>query len=141
MIEVQDPHDQISGDIVDLHRWAELAQEDARGDICIRIVSRTEAQSLNKRFRQRNKATNVLAFPADEPGLLGDVAICGPVVQEEVKNVGCTLPERYAQLIVHGVLHLRGYDHDRDTDASVMEGKERTLLKTLGFGDPYRHHD
>jgi probable rRNA maturation factor len=112
--------------------------------VAIRIVGSKEAQSLNRHYRGKDYATNVLSFPADLPEgvqlpLLGDIVICAPVVAKEAKEQGKTLRAHYAHLTIHGVLHLLGMDHDNDKEADIMEQIEREIMDDLGFDDPYAH--
>jgi probable rRNA maturation factor len=109
-------------------------------------VDATESASLNERYRRRAGATNVLAFsgtelPASSPGdceLLGDLVICAPVVASEAREQGKSLDAHWAHMAIHGVLHLLGYDHATDAEAKIMERREKELLESLGFEDPYR---
>jgi probable rRNA maturation factor len=111
------------------------AREASRADITLRIVGRTESQKLNKRFRKKNYPTNVLSFPYG--GGSGDVVLCHPVIAREAREQGKNLRAHYAHLVVHGILHLRGYDHLRRSAAARMEKAEIRILRRLGFGDPY----
>jgi len=126
-----------------LQKWAELALSDM-GEACltIRIVDEEESADLNKRFRSREGATNVLSFEADVPPqvdlpLLGDIVICAPVVAAEAVNQEKELQAHWAHMVIHGVLHLIGFDHQSSADAAVMESREIQLLAGLGFPDPY----
>ena len=122
----------------ELAAWAEAALAgDARG-LCIRIVGHREGLELNERFRRQDRPTNVLAFEAEEPGILGDIAICAPVVAAEATEQSKRLADHYAHLVVHGVLHLKGMDHETAADAAAMEAEEVRLLGDLGIADPYR---
>jgi probable rRNA maturation factor len=94
-----------------------------------------EARRLNSKFRRRNYPTNVLSFPYGKGS--GDIVLCHPVIAREAREQGKTLRARYAHLVVHGILHLRGYDHLRTVDAARMEKAEIRILRRLGFGDPY----
>ena len=108
------------------------------GQVTVRFVDAEEGQALNREFRNKDYATNVLSFPYEsEPVVCGDLVICAPVVEREASEQGKSLEAHIAHLIVHGVLHLQGYDHERKTDAHRMEDKERALLAALGFADPY----
>ena len=118
-------------------RWAASALGGDSRSLCIRVVEETEGAQLNGRFRGRDHATNVLAFPADESGLLGDIAICAPVAAREAHDQGKRLADHYAHLIVHGILHLKGMDHGTETDAVAMEAQESKLLAGFGIDDPY----
>jgi len=104
----------------------------------VRIVGPAESRRLNRRFRKKDKPTNVLSFPYDDPGVLGDVVICAAVVEREAREQGKRSKAHWAHMVVHGVLHLRGYDHMRPADARVMEGRERAILARLSFPDPYQ---
>ena len=117
--------------------WAEAALKNEDRTVCLRVVGEAEGAELNARFRDREHATNVLAFPADEPGLLGDIAICAPVATREALEQDKTLTDHYAHLVVHGVLHLLGMDHDTPASAEVMEAKETQVLRCFGISDPY----
>ena len=110
------------------------------GQITIRFVDTEEGQALNRDYRHKDYATNVLSFPYDtDPVVCGDLVICAPVVESEAKEQGKTLDAHYAHLIVHGTLHLQGYDHETgEDDALAMEDKERQILAALGYDDPYR---
>lgn len=123
-----------------LRHWAERALNDEEGDVCVRIVDRGEGADLNHRFRQCAAATNVLAFPAGEASVLGDIAICAPVVAEEARAQGKPLEHHYAHLVVHGVLHLLGMDHANESEARDMEAQEVALLAQLGIDNPYGPH-
>ncbi|NBB93368.1 MAG: rRNA maturation RNase YbeY [Gammaproteobacteria bacterium] len=108
----------------------------------VRIVDESEARELNHRWRSRDYATNVLSFPADLPegagvNLLGDIVICAPVLDREAAEQGKTLEAHFAHMLIHGILHLRGFDHMSAQSAEVMESREIGLLADLGFGNPY----
>ena len=111
------------------------------GQITIRFVDSEEGQSLNSDYRGKDYATNVLSFPYEvEPVVAGDLVICAAVVEREAAEQEKTLEAHYAHLIVHGILHLQGYDHEiGENEARLMEDKERTILAQLGFADPYRN--
>lgn len=123
-----------------LRRWARLAAGERRGELGIRVVGRREGRQLNERWRGRAYATNVLSFPAAaELGgrQIGDIVVCAPVVAREAREQGKTLAAHWAHMIVHGTLHLVGFDHARAKDARLMEGRERALLARIGIADPY----
>lgn len=109
------------------------------GQITVRFVDAEEGQSLNRDYRHKDYATNVLSFPyALEPIVCGDLVLCAPVVAREAAEQGKPLEAHYAHLIVHGMLHLQGYDHETDeSEAQRMETQERALLATLTYPDPY----
>lgn len=124
-----------------LNIWATTALSIVAKDnleLTIRIVDQDEMQLLNRDYRKQDKPTNVLSFPFDDPpgvqtSLLGDVLICAPVVEREARDYGLTLIERWAHIVVHGVLHLCGYDHLQQQEANVMTQLELQILKKLGF--------
>ena len=117
--------------------WAQSALAGDTRALCIRLVDAEEGAMLNGRFRGRHRPTNVLAFPADESSLLGDIAICAPVAGREAREQSKRLADHYAHLVIHGVLHLQGMDHQTDADADAMEAQEARLLASLGIVDPY----
>jgi probable rRNA maturation factor len=109
-------------------------------EICLRIVDEAESQDLNHRYRQKNKSTNVLSFPYHETGdqtLIGDIIICAPIVGQEAIAQSKPLIAHWAHLSIHACLHLQGFDHENEIDASIMENHEITILKRLGFNNPY----
>lgn len=113
-----------------------------QADLAIRIVDEREGSALNRHYRGKDGATNVLSFPAELPEgvklpLLGDLVICAPVVAREAAEQGKPVAAHYAHLTVHGVLHLLGWDHEDDKDAEAMEQLEREILAGLGLPDPY----
>ena len=119
---------------------AALDVDGARGgQITVRLVDADEGRELNRGYRDKDYATNVLSFAYEtEPVVCGDLVVCAPVVAREAGEQGKTLIAHYAHLIVHGILHLQGYDHETGADeARQMEDKERAILATLDFGDPY----
>ena len=125
-------------------RWAEAACQGRikRADIAIRIVDEKEARALNKHYRGKDYATNVLSFPAELPEgvtlpLLGDLVICAPVVAREALLQNKSMPAHFAHLTVHGVLHLLGLNHEDDREADAMEAIECGILADLGFANPY----
>jgi probable rRNA maturation factor len=120
-----------------LRRWARLAAGRRRGELGIRVVGSRESRALNQRWRGRAQPTNVLSFPGDGR-LIGDIVVCAPVVAREARAQGKTLPAHWAHMVMHGTLHLLGFDHARAADAQRMERRERALLARLGFADPYR---
>jgi probable rRNA maturation factor len=129
-----------------IERWARhaLGPVGGRGavrlaEVTVRFVSRTEAIALNERFRARDYAPNVLSFPYESgPGTVnGDIAICPAIVAREAHAQGKSFEDHLAHLVVHGVLHLRGYDHVEDRDAARMERLESRLVVGLGLADPW----
>jgi len=122
-----------------LERWANAAA-DGRTSLTVRFVGAAEGRALNRAYRGQDHATNVLTFPypAADRGLAGDIVLCAPVVAREARAQGKPARAHYAHLLVHGLLHLRGYDHARATQAREMEALETRILRRLGFADPYR---
>ena len=122
-----------------LRAWARLAAAGRDGLLGIRVVGAGESRALNERWRGKPGPTNVLSFPAGEGAgaLIGDVVVCAPVVAREARAQGKALRAHWAHMIIHGTLHLLGYDHLRATDARRMESRERLLLGRLGYPDPY----
>ena len=119
---------------------AALDVDGARGgQITVRLVDADEGLQLNRDYRGKDYATNVLSFPYDvEPVVCGDLVLCAPVVAREAAEQSKSLTAHYAHLIVHGLLHLQGYDHEAgERQARQMEDRERTILAALGFTDPY----
>jgi len=139
-----------TGDVPSSERirdWAAAALEErVTAELTVRIVDESEGQTLNRRYRDQDRPTNVLSFPSDLPvgmpaeemgDLLGDVVICAPVVAQEAREQGKAPEAHWAHLVVHGVLHLLGYDHEEPDQAARMEARERVVLAGLGFPDPY----
>lgn len=107
--------------------------------LSIRVVGAAESRRLNRTWRGKDKPTNVLSFPAPatQSPLLGDLAICAAVVAREAREQGKSPQAHWAHMVVHGVLHLLGYDHEADRDATVMEARETALLANFGYANPY----
>jgi probable rRNA maturation factor len=119
-------------------RWIRAAI-DAPAEVTVRIVGEAEGLALNRDFRAKARATNVLTFDyAQEPIVVADLVLCAPVVAREAREQGIPLEAHYAHLLVHGALHAQGWDHQRTADARAMEARESELLMALGFTDPYR---
>ena len=128
----------------EITRWAETALQDqsVESELGVRLVDEEEGKQLNQQWRQGKTATNVLSFPADieldfEPRLLGDVVICIPVIEREALAQGKTPINHLAHMVIHGTLHLIGYDHIEDKQAEHMEAMEIQLLKSLNIDNPY----
>lgn len=135
------------------HENEQLPRGDKALALTIRIVGAAESRRLNRTWRDKDKPTNVLSFPAVplSPGAsglpprfpaknvseLGDLAICAPVVAREAREQGKSPQAHWAHMVVHGVLHLLGYDHENDRDAEVMEARETKILAQFGYPDPY----
>jgi probable rRNA maturation factor len=120
-----------------LRDFARAALPARHGELTIRIVDLAESQAFNRDYRGKDKPTNVLSFQG-EGGILGDLVICAPVVASEAKAEGKLLRAHWAHMVVHGCLHLRGYDHEHDDEARRMEAREVRILGELGFENPYQ---
>ena len=127
-----------------IQRWVDAALEGHERDaeVVVRIVDVKESAELNKQYRHKQGPTNVLSFPANLPegiglNLLGDLVVCAPVVEREALEQQKPLAHHWAHIIIHGVLHLQGYDHVHDDEAEVMENREIKLLQTLNINNPY----
>lgn len=125
-------------------RWLEavLPQFQPQSEVTIRIVDEEESHHLNLTYRGKDKPTNVLSFPFEAPpevelSLLGDLIICRQVVEQEAIEQQKSAEEHWAHMVVHGCLHLLGYDHIEDEEAEEMEGLETEILAELGYADPY----
>jgi probable rRNA maturation factor len=128
---------------------APRAARDSMANLTIRVVGAAESRVLNRTWRGKDKPTNVLSFPsgdfvaeklaapASREALLGDLAICAPVVAREAREQDKPAKAHWAHMVVHGVLHLLGYDHENDRDAAVMEAREAAILRRFGYADPY----
>ncbi|MEH0166199.1 rRNA maturation RNase YbeY [Roseateles microcysteis] len=109
------------------------------GEIAVRIVGAEEGRALNKEYRGKDYATNVLTFDySHEPVVGADLVICAEVVEQEAKEMGIDILAHYAHMLVHGTLHAQGYDHEEDDEAACMEARETELMVGLGFADPYQ---
>ncbi|MFP1765104.1 rRNA maturation RNase YbeY [Lonsdalea quercina] len=125
-------------------RWLEavLPQFQAKSEVTIRIVDEAESHELNHTYRGKDKPTNVLSFPFEAPPevelpLLGDLIICRQVVEQEAAEQEKTQEEHWAHMVVHGCLHLLGYDHIEDSEAEEMESLETEIMQGMGYADPY----
>ncbi len=139
--------------VSDIQKWLEQVIEHVGNDtarsieISVRIVDEAEGRALNKQFREKDSATNVLSFPLLDAGLselpaelplaLGDIVICGPVVEREAGEQGKNSSDHWAHMLVHGALHLFGYNHETDVEAREMEMLEARILAVGGVEDPY----
>lgn len=120
-----------------LKRWAKAALR-VDTEVTIRFVDADEGRALNSAYRGKDYATNVLTFPlTEQPHLMGDIIICAPVVQSEADAQQKSIEAHYAHLTVHGILHLHGYDHETEPQAELMESLEVTILRKLGYANPY----
>jgi probable rRNA maturation factor len=118
-------------------RWVRAALE-SPGEITVRIVGAEEGQALNRDFRGKDYATNVLTFDySHAPVVSADLILCAPVVEAEAREQNISLEAHYAHLLVHGTLHAQGHDHEDEAEAQVMESQETAILAALGFDDPY----
>lgn len=118
-------------------KWAKAAIR-VDTEVTIRLVDEAEGRALNKTYRGKDYATNVLTFPlTEEPHLMGDIIICAPVVAAEALAQNKPLEAHYAHLTVHGILHLHGYDHEIEAQAELMESLETAIVSKLGYANPY----
>ena len=127
-----------------LEGWAlaALGRRAGAHEVALRLVGPAESRRLNRHYRGKDKPTNVLSFPttvdsAITPRPLGDLVICPQVLKREAREQGKTERAHWAHLVVHGILHLLGYDHEDDTDARRMERREVAVMRRLGFANPY----
>lgn len=120
-----------------VRRWVRAALDDD-GNVTVRFVDTIEGRALNAEYRGKDYATNVLTFVYDdaEPRA-GDIVLCAPVIRKEADTQRKTLAAHYAHLVVHGMLHMQGFDHERAADAKAMEARETAILARLGLPDPY----
>ena len=128
-----------------IKRWVSAALDSKTGDteLSIRIVDEAEGKALNETYRGASGPTNVLSFPFDEKTpeplpLIGDIVVCAPVVATEAEQQNKALNAHWAHMIIHGVLHLLGYDHQNDSEAAIMEALETEIMQKLGFAPPYK---
>ncbi|MEO5882501.1 MAG: rRNA maturation RNase YbeY [Caldimonas sp.] len=120
-------------------RWLRAALGSTPAELTVRIVGEDEGRALNREFRGRDYATNVLTFDYQRaPAVVADIVLCAPVVEREAGAQGVGLDAHYAHLLVHGALHAQGFDHEQQVDADRMERREADILARLGFADPYR---
>ena len=122
-----------------LRSWAKAALL-ADAQVTLRLVGGREGRALNRAYRGKDQATNVLtfAYPDIEP-LCGDIVLCAPVIAKEAREQRKPIDAHYAHLVVHGMLHLQGYDHDSSSDARAMEALEAEIIVNLGYADPYKN--
>jgi probable rRNA maturation factor len=127
-----------------IKRWVGAVIDSNQGDteLIVRIVDEPEGKLLNETYRGASGATNVLSFPFENQTpealpLIGDIVVCAPIVEREAQQQNKDLNAHWAHMIIHGVLHLLGYDHQNDSEAAVMEGLETEIMQKLGFPPPY----
>jgi len=133
--------------LIDINRFVQavfLHEQLVASELTLRLVDEPEMQSLNHHYRGKNYPTNVLSFPSNIPKevelevpFLGDIVLCVPVIEREAIEQSLTISAHWAHMIVHGLLHLLGYDHENEEDAELMEAKEIILLNNLGIDNPY----
>jgi len=129
--------------LADFERWVAAALQNSHAQLeqTICVVDEAQSRELNNRFRGKDSATNVLAFPGDNNLLdydcLGDLVICAPLVTTEAQQQGKSVDAHWAHLVVHGMLHLQGFDHQTEQQANSMEALEIEILDTLGYSNPY----
>jgi probable rRNA maturation factor len=126
----------------DFEHWAKSSLQQTQGELTVRIVDRPESQILNRNYRGKDKPTNVLSFPFEAPEhvpsrYLGDLVICAPIVTAEAREQGKSVISHWAHMVIHGMLHLQGYDHQTDVQAEEMEQLEQQIMGNLGYPDPY----
>ncbi len=143
-IALQEPENFALPTQVEFEQWVTAALDGSMTavELTIRLVEKDESAALNTQYRDKPGTTNVLSFPFEAPAdvplpLLGDLIICAPLVVDEAAAQNKTQRAHWAHLVVHGILHLRGYDHIDDAEALEMEGLERKIMAYLGFDDPY----
>jgi len=118
-------------------RWLRAALR-SPAEITVRVVGSEEGRALNRDFRGKDYATNVLTFDYERaPIVVADLVLCAPIVAQEAREQGIALEAHYAHLVVHGALHAQGFDHEAEADAAAMEGRESRVVVALGFADPY----
>ncbi|MBN3255659.1 rRNA maturation RNase YbeY [Pectobacterium brasiliense] len=146
ILDLQIASEQVQGlpEEKDFQRWLEgvLPQFQEVSEVTIRIVDEAESRDLNNTYRGKDKPTNVLSFPFEAPPevelpLLGDLIICRQVVEREAAEQEKTVEEHWAHMVVHGSLHLLGYDHIEDSEAEEMEALETEIMQSMGYADPY----
>ncbi|MEQ9564866.1 MAG: rRNA maturation RNase YbeY [Pseudomonadales bacterium] len=146
IVDFENTTQQATPDAQSFEHWVQTALTESyeQAELSVCIIDEEEMTSLNSRFRGQNKSTNVLSFPADLPEgmaipLLGDIAICAPVIEREAMEQQKSLESHYAHMAIHGALHLAGYDHIDDSAAEEMEALEIKMMGKLGFANPYEY--
>ncbi len=142
-LQVATAHQELPGE-AEVRRWARaaLAGQRARAEVVVRLVDEDESRTLNRDYRGYDSPTNVLSFPFEAPPQvrshhIGDLVICAPVVEREAREQGKPAAAHWAHMVVHGLLHLLGYDHQNGDEAGRMEALEARILGGLGYPDPY----
>ena len=143
-VDIQTASSEPCPDEEDIRRWVQAAMAGRRDDaeVSVRLVDEAEMTELNTRYRDKASSTNVLSFPAELPPgvdhpLLGDIVVCPAVVNREAAEQRKSTDQHWSHMLVHGSLHLLGYDHIEDSDASIMESLESEILGGLGYPCPY----
>lgn len=140
-----------SPEYADFEQWAAASWlDESDAGVVIRIVDEPEMQAMNSRFRGKDAPTNVLSFHYENTPMyaedeyiesdldyLGDLLVCLPVIEREAVEQGKLLAQHWAHMVVHGLLHLQGFDHIKDVEADIMEAREIEILRQLGFPNPY----
>jgi probable rRNA maturation factor len=126
----------------EIRRWLTAALTEQDIELTVRLVDGEEMSELNHQYRHKQGPTNVLSFPFENPpgvssGILGDIVICAPVVRCEAREQEKTVLSHWAHMVIHGALHLQGYDHENEQDALEMEAQETRIMMQLGFPEPY----
>ncbi len=137
-----------SGDVPgedEFRQWLLAALERQDVKVTVRLVDEEEMGELNYRYRHKSGPTNVLSFPIEDPpgissGILGDIVICAPVVRREAKEQEKTVLSHWAHMVIHGIMHLQGYDHKDEQEALAMETQETRIMMQLGFPAPYNEN-
>ena len=143
-IDIQNVYNYHAVSEAQIQLWASATLMTAHetGQICIRIVDEAEIQQLNEQYRHKNTPTNVLSFPTNIPSqinlkILGDVIICAPIITKEAVEYGVSETAHFSHMVIHGVLHLLGHDHQEKEDTEKMQTQEIKLLSQFGFANPY----
>jgi probable rRNA maturation factor len=144
LVDIQTACADPAPEVEDIRRWIAASLEGRRSsaEVSVRLVSESEMAELNQRYRGQTGATNVLSFPAALPDgvehpLLGDIVICPAVVNREARQQNKTAQQHWMHMLVHGSLHLIGFDHVEESDALTMEALEREILQAQGYPCPY----
>ena len=147
-VVVQNATNQVASELIpgnaEIERWVHMTLKGKykQAQLTVRIVGYEESQHLNQTYRHRPGPTNVLSFPFErpdmvQPPLLGDIVICGPLVVKEAADQNKEVKAHWAHIVIHGVLHLLGYDHEDADEANIMESLEKKIMTELNYPDPY----